>query len=95
MSRKRKSVWKQEKRHKDTFGRGKSDEWVLGVAIASEKLFPLRAERRRREGNNCPFRAERRRRKARREKCTHENCTLPTIHLGLVTKTNAKTISQT
>ena len=26
------------------------------------------------------LRAERRRRKARREKCTFENCTLPTIH---------------
>ena len=30
----------------------------------------------------CPFRADRRRRKARRKKCTYENCTLPTIHLG-------------
>ena len=28
------------------------------------------------------FRAERRRREARREKFTHESCTLPTIHLG-------------
>ena len=28
------------------------------------------------------LRAERRRREARREKFTHENCTLPTIHLG-------------
>merc|ERR1712222_159434 len=28
------------------------------------------------------LRAERRRREARREKCTHENCTPPTIHLG-------------
>ena len=27
-------------------------------------------------------RAERRRREARRDKITHENCTLPTIHLG-------------
>ena len=26
------------------------------------------------------LRAERRRREARREKCTYENCTLPTIH---------------
>ena len=32
--------------------------------------------------NNCSLRAERRRREERREKCTHENCTLPTIHLG-------------
>ena len=28
------------------------------------------------------LRAERRRREARREKFTHKNCTLPTIHLG-------------
>ena len=30
----------------------------------------------------CPLRAERRRREARRERCTYENCNLPTIHLG-------------
>ena len=30
-----------------------------------------------------PLRAERRRREARREKCTFNKCTLPTIPLGL------------
>ena len=34
------------------------------------------------KNNLSPQRAERRGHEARREKCTHENCILPTIHLG-------------
>ena len=36
------------------------------------------------------LRAERRRREARREKFAHENCTLPTIHLGLAGRRPAR-----
>ena len=40
----------------------------MSIYVMSEKYISLRAE-------SC-------RREARREKFTHENCTLPTIHLG-------------
>ena len=52
--------------------------WIRNVEVGPPRNTHLKKLPK----NNCPLRAERRRREARREKCNRANCTLPTIHLG-------------
>ena len=49
----------------------------FGTCIIGNSFGPQRAN-----VGSGPLRAERCRREARRDKFTHKNCTLPTIHLG-------------